>query len=473
MLKINGLLIDCARTIEKHDYYFRLVDFMADWGMNTLLFHFTDDQGCAVVLPGFEKLASPNAFSAAEIRELVRHAEKRGIEIIPELETFGHTRYLTDHPDYAQLKAGHDPVSQFNCVDPVAPETGLVMDRLIQATRSVFVSPRLHLGCDEVGLGDWCEARGLVASDVWTDYVNRIVGIAQARGCHCLLWADHPAHHPAIAARLRKDVTLVHWYYEKNVKTRPIASLVKHGFKDIITAPAIACWRHRFVTSRYALENTGKMIRLARTNGLSGVITTAWCPFRYLQGSLYYGIAYAAMAAQAPVTLPAFRAEFAKRVWGPATVKQAVKFLRHWELAAVTHPVLESIFADKPRPGNAVAELTAALDAASQAVRLAESIRHESNTEIFNAMVLAAQAVKITAEILLAEVTAAPVSRQQRDEADRILKRVEADWNITRFANDPGKQLPDNDPNGNGSQYITAILRRAAKGPKTPTCKEW
>jgi hypothetical protein len=68
MLKINGLLIDCARTIEKHGYYSRLVDFMDDWGMNTLLFHFTDDQGCAVVLPGFEKLASPNAFSAAEIR---------------------------------------------------------------------------------------------------------------------------------------------------------------------------------------------------------------------------------------------------------------------------------------------------------------------------------------------------------------------------------------------------------------------
>jgi hypothetical protein len=41
MLKINGLLIDCARTIEKHGYYSLLVDFMADWGMNTLLFHFT------------------------------------------------------------------------------------------------------------------------------------------------------------------------------------------------------------------------------------------------------------------------------------------------------------------------------------------------------------------------------------------------------------------------------------------------
>ena len=50
---IDGVLIDCSRTMERHEYYFKLIDFMAEWGLNTLFFHFTDDHGCAVQLPGF------------------------------------------------------------------------------------------------------------------------------------------------------------------------------------------------------------------------------------------------------------------------------------------------------------------------------------------------------------------------------------------------------------------------------------
>jgi len=42
-MDINGIMIDNVRLIEKHSYYFDLIDFMSEWGMNTLLLHFTDD----------------------------------------------------------------------------------------------------------------------------------------------------------------------------------------------------------------------------------------------------------------------------------------------------------------------------------------------------------------------------------------------------------------------------------------------
>jgi hypothetical protein len=69
---MKGVMIDCSRLLERHAYYRDLIAFMAQWELNTLLFHFADDFGCAVQLPGFKHLAMPRAFTAADIRSLVR-----------------------------------------------------------------------------------------------------------------------------------------------------------------------------------------------------------------------------------------------------------------------------------------------------------------------------------------------------------------------------------------------------------------
>ena len=78
--RFNGLMIDCSRLMEPHGYYFNLVNFMADWGMNTLALHFSDNHGCGVALPGFERIAMPNAFTMKEIAEFVAHAASKGID---------------------------------------------------------------------------------------------------------------------------------------------------------------------------------------------------------------------------------------------------------------------------------------------------------------------------------------------------------------------------------------------------------
>ncbi|MCX6993248.1 MAG: hypothetical protein NT011_08930 [Kiritimatiellaeota bacterium] len=41
-MKISGIMIDCSRLLERHAYYYRLIDFMADWETNTLVWYFTD-----------------------------------------------------------------------------------------------------------------------------------------------------------------------------------------------------------------------------------------------------------------------------------------------------------------------------------------------------------------------------------------------------------------------------------------------
>jgi hypothetical protein len=65
---MRGMMIDASRLVEQHRYYFELVEVLASWGLDTLLFHFSDDHGLSVSLPGFEELAAPHALSALQMR---------------------------------------------------------------------------------------------------------------------------------------------------------------------------------------------------------------------------------------------------------------------------------------------------------------------------------------------------------------------------------------------------------------------
>lgn len=65
---IYGVLIDSARLIEKHSYYFSLLRELPRWGYNTVFWHFTDDQGCTVRFKSLPELASKHAFTPKEIK---------------------------------------------------------------------------------------------------------------------------------------------------------------------------------------------------------------------------------------------------------------------------------------------------------------------------------------------------------------------------------------------------------------------
>ena len=45
---MRGLMVDAARVPESMDYYRRVIEFCADWELNTLHFRLADDQGSAL-----------------------------------------------------------------------------------------------------------------------------------------------------------------------------------------------------------------------------------------------------------------------------------------------------------------------------------------------------------------------------------------------------------------------------------------
>jgi hypothetical protein len=468
-MRMNGIMIDCSRLMERHEYYYRLVDFMAEWGMNTLLWHFTDDHGCGIALPGFEKFAMPRAFAAREARELVRYAGRKGIEVIPEIETFGHTRYLTDFPEFERLYAGprfggRKPKHLWwNALDPLEPESWDLARRLMAAAGKVFTSRRLHIGCDEVNLKQYVARRpGLDGAQVWTDYVNRMIGLAHAAGRTPMMWADHPAKDENIAKALRKDVTLVYWNYWHSVDDAPIKMLRKVGFREIVISPSIAWWGVRFFPTGAVFENLRRMTRIAAKHKAAGVIDTVWCPWRYVQDSLWYAMAYGARLARGGGRLRAFRGEFARRVFGTALTRPLAGFLDESEEVRVTWSQTRQIWKRTMKFSREdIARFGRTRRAGAKALAMAAKYAPAKNARIWDAMVLAVRAAWLVSEWRMLS-TARRAERARVSAYNGLLRLTRRElaetWDAGRYADDPRKnkaRFP-----GEDDQYALLLMRR-------------
>jgi hypothetical protein len=463
---MNGLLIDCSRLMERHGYYARLVDFMADWGMNTLLLHFTDDWGCGVRVPGFPEIAMPDALAAAEVRRLIAHAGKRGVQIIPEVETFGHTRYLTDTRAHRHLYAGpkRGRTLSFNAVDPVNPRTFDTMARLLAAVVELFPSRYIHLGCDEVDMADWCRGRGLDPGRVWAEYVNRVIGKAWLLDRVPMIWADHPVANRAIARLLRKDVVLVDWRYGPAVGDTVAAGLRRQGFGEFVCAPSLACYLHTFLPAHAALENTRRMARIAARRGALGVINTMWCPWRYLQDAMWYGIAWSGWITTrgGQGDRGEFNAEFAGRVLGCGLAWPVDEFLDAYPAFEVPRAAAQALVrGDRPEAAH-MEHLAGVNETGRRILDIAERFVPPRNPQVWRAMTLAARAAWVVSERVLAAGTrdSARRARYNRILRDTIAMVSDA-WDATRNPRDPQKLRPRF--NGHTDQYALPFLRSLGK----------
>lgn len=134
-------------------------------------------------------IASPNAYSKAEMRELIAHAKQRGVEIIPELASLGQCVYLTRLPQYQHL---NETDEVFTGMCPVAPETRPLLKALIEETATVFDGPNVHVGLDEANIGQHpltkLAPRTRTKGDLFSNHINFIHGVVAV--CETVLQAS-------------------------------------------------------------------------------------------------------------------------------------------------------------------------------------------------------------------------------------------------------------------------------------------
>ncbi len=319
--RTRAVMLDPARVMERKDYYRDLLPWLKAWGYNTLHFHITDDQGSALAFPSHPELAKDGAFTADEMADFVREAKGHRIAVVPELESLGHTRFITSLPRYKRL-GGRGKRSGFNAIDPDRKETRKLLQELLEDTATLFPAEVLHVGLDEVNLSGLPQYKTLPEEEVWKPFAKHAAWVhrtVRKLGRRPAMWGDHCLSAPKMLGRYDKDVILVDWHYHATVDASTPLVFLDKGF-DVWTAPAVSQWGEtRGLPNAANIENIRRFAGLSlqlRKRGVIGMTNTVWCPWRYLPGGADYPMALGGHLFEAREEDPGFAADFAREFYG-------------------------------------------------------------------------------------------------------------------------------------------------------------
>jgi hexosaminidase len=174
----RGLMIDYSRTFWNKRITKKYVDALSYYKINKLHMHLTDDQGWRLEIGKYPKLTQVASrfdtvyhepperegyYSKEDIRELVRYAEARNVELVPEIEMPGHA--LAILAAYPELSCTGEQIS----IHPYLKGPGIHNEILCPGKRAtfeflrnvlsevieLFPSEYVHIGGDEVPRVRW------------------------------------------------------------------------------------------------------------------------------------------------------------------------------------------------------------------------------------------------------------------------------------------------------------------------------
>ncbi len=212
---VRGYMLDISRDrVPTQASLLELVDTLAALRINQLQLYCEH----TFAYPGHERVwryASP--LTPDEIRQLDARCAERGIEFVPNQNSFGHMERWLRHAEYRHLAELPDA----DTPSGLAPtdESVAFMRSLYAQLLPCFRSRSINIGCDEtfeLGRGRSrarCEARG--RGRVYLDYLLRLVRGLQEEGRSVQFWGDIVRQHPELTGALPRDgLTALVWGYE-------------------------------------------------------------------------------------------------------------------------------------------------------------------------------------------------------------------------------------------------------------------
>lgn len=238
----RGMLIDECRHFFGKDVLKKTLDVMAQYKLNVLHWHLTEDQGWRLDIPGYPELVKygavrpaspkfgarmhwdadgnymmetdgqtygPYYYTEADVKEILAYAAERHIKVVPEIELPGHVfAALAAYPEYAckpENLAKRAPRSIWGIEKDVLclgnDKAIKFMEDVIDYVCRLFPSDVVHIGGDECPQVRWkecpkCQKRikdeGLGDEKGLQPWITRhFVKFLAARGKRALGWDEY------------------------------------------------------------------------------------------------------------------------------------------------------------------------------------------------------------------------------------------------------------------------------------------
>ncbi len=179
----RGMMLDVVRQFFDEATVKKYIDWLAMHKINKFHWHLTDDQGWRIEIKKYPKLTSVGAwrgprealaptlgsgekryggfYTQKQVKEIVKYAAKRHIEVIPELDLPGHSHAAASaYPEIlcpsSRVDESKRPIDDQADVWCVGNESNFKMlANILKEVAALFPSKIIHIGGDEVNMSIW------------------------------------------------------------------------------------------------------------------------------------------------------------------------------------------------------------------------------------------------------------------------------------------------------------------------------
>lgn len=269
----RGMMLDVARHFKSKEFVKRYIDLMAFHKLNTLHWHLTDDQGWRIEIKKYPKLTTVGGFrnqtlighggkrpfkwnieryggfyTQEDIKEVLEYANKRFVEVIPEIEMPGHSvAALTAYPQFSCSGGPFEVEGRwgvFNDIFCSKEPTFTFLQEILDEVVALFPSQYIHIGGDEAPKVRWkrcaaCQER--IAQNNLPDeahlqsyFINRIEKYLNGKGKKIIGWDE------ILEGDISKTATIMSWRGEKGG-----IQAAKNGH-DVLMTPNSHCYFDKY-----------------------------------------------------------------------------------------------------------------------------------------------------------------------------------------------------------------------------------
>lgn len=208
----RGLLLDTARSFYSVSSILKLLDTMSWTKLNVFHWHIVDSQSFPLqsdVLPDLAKKGAYNeasVYTKEDVQRIIDFAFERGIRVILEIDTPGHTYIWSKaYPDLVACAnkqtnwwtvAAEPPSGQLN---PTKMQSLQLVKSLITEQTSRFPDVFFHIGADEVNaacystdpdISKYLTTYSLKVEDIIKSFINEVINHVSSLNKRAVMWEE-------------------------------------------------------------------------------------------------------------------------------------------------------------------------------------------------------------------------------------------------------------------------------------------
>ncbi|XP_019152467.1 PREDICTED: beta-hexosaminidase 3 [Ipomoea nil] len=195
----RGLLIDTARHYLPLPVIKKVIDSMTYSKLNVLHWHIVDTQSFPLEIPSYPKLwngaySSSERYTTGDATEIVRYAQRRGINVLAEIDVPGHAQsWGVGYPTLWPSRDCQHPL------DVTSNFTFKVINGILSDFSKIFKYKFVHLGGDEVNttcwtstprIEKWLKTRHFDGQQAYQYFVLQAQKIALSHGYEIINWEE-------------------------------------------------------------------------------------------------------------------------------------------------------------------------------------------------------------------------------------------------------------------------------------------